>query len=394
MTTRPVRLLFVIKNLQQGGTETQLLRLVSKLDPARFTFHLCTVADEVHFSDLPPGEPRYRLGAGSSPSRAIAGLARVIDELEPDLIHSFRDQVNLYVRLALRRTRHQPAWLASVRGRPIYPHHLAMYRTLSRRTFAVTVNSAGLAQILVRQGRVPPKKIAVVPNFIDGDRFRPATEEERARARERLELDPQALVALHPARLSYVKNQLGIVLALGLLRRSGRLREELVVLFAGRPRDRVPARLLPEWARFLGVERHVRILGAQPEIVPLYQAADLVLLPSFVEGMPNASLEGQLSGLPNLVTREANRDEIVRDGVSGRVVSALSPWSLADALSELLSRSPEERRRMGLAGREWVMERFDPGAVRERLEALYLSAAASARPAGGRPGAQAAATRA
>src|SRR5438552_1684112 len=100
MAARP-RILFVIKNLQQGGTERQLLRTLSVLDQSRFEFHLCTVSGEVQYEDLPVGEPHFRLDSPNFGGPALRGLAAVIDDYKPDVIHSFRDKVNLYVRLAL-----------------------------------------------------------------------------------------------------------------------------------------------------------------------------------------------------------------------------------------------------------------------------------------------------
>ena len=114
-----------------------------------------------------------------------------------------------------------------------------------------------------------------------------------------------------PARISWVKNQLGLLWSLALLVRWGALPEGTVFLLAGRPRDRIPSALLPKLARALGVEKYLRVLPPEKEPRVLYTASDALALPSWAEGMPNVVLEAQLMGLPVVVTRQANWDAAV-----------------------------------------------------------------------------------
>jgi glycosyltransferase involved in cell wall biosynthesis len=374
----PARILFIIKNLQQGGTEEQLLQTLAKIDRSLFECHVCTITSDVNYHRLPHSLQTSSLCAPDFGPAAIEGLIKVIDDYRPSLIHSFRDRVNLYVWSALKRTRHQPALLVSVRGRPIYPHHLALYRLLSRRAFRITVNSRGVSNILRRIGRVAPARITMIHNLSDSARFRPATERERCAARERLDVHQQSLVLLCPARVAYVKNQLGLVVALGLLRRRGVLPRNTVVLLPGRIRDRLPGALLPHLVRFFGLEETVRIPGPVEDLVPYYAAADAMLLPSWAEGMPNVSLEAHLSGLPILVTRRANADDIVVDGQTGVVVAGASPWRLARGIMRLLAASPPERAAMGAAGRRRVLEHFPSAGSLQKTTQLYLEALRSA----------------
>jgi glycosyltransferase involved in cell wall biosynthesis len=370
MTRR--RILFVIKNLQQGGTERQVLRMMRCLDRDRFETALCTLSPEVHYSDLPCGEPRYRFQVRGA--RAVAAVRDAIEDFGPDLVHSFRDGVNRVVWRALKRAPPALPWLMSVRGRPVLPMDLLWARVMRRRAFRITTNSVGVERTLRRFAGISEQKIVVVPNFIDEDAFSPATPRLRGAARLDLGLPPSAFVWVLPARLSWVKNQFGLLEALRRLKQRGALPAEARVVLAGRARDRIPVALLPRMVKLFGLEPWVRIIDAVEDASLLYAAADALVLPSWAEGMPNVVLEAQLSGLPIVVTHQANRDQLVSDGEDGFTVRTGSPGALARAMSRMMSLPDGERQNMGSRGRLRVMHRFSTPAIADRLSAIYRDA--------------------
>src|SRR5262249_25828137 len=195
-----------------------------------------------------------------------------------------------------------------------------------------------------------------------------------AAARAELGIADGTFVWALPARLSWVKNQLGLAAA------AARLPRPVVVLLPGRARDALPAWLLPRWARMLGVDDRLRLLGPLANLAPIYAAADALVLASIAEGMPNVCLEAHLSGLPIVVTAEGNRDEIVADGRTGFVAPLPTPGSLRRAMTALMDVAPDERRAMGERGRARVRERFDRRAVLDRIVALYDEAIAAGAP--------------
>lgn len=376
MSAPRLRVLFVIKNLQQGGTEGQLLQMMETLDATLFEYRLCTVQSEVHYSGLPKNGAIGSLDARHSDGDIPQRLAAIIDQYKPDLVHSFRDRVNLHVWRAAKRAQHQPAILMSVRGRPIYPQYLALARLLGRRCFKFTVNSRGVADALTGIGRVPKDRIAIIHNVSDAVRFQPPSSAERARARRALDLADDQFVLLCPARLSFVKNQIGLVLALGRLKRQGRLPDNFQLLLPGRVRDRMSDRVTRFLIRAQGLSDCVRLPGPVGDLVPYYHAADALVLPSWAEGMPNVSLEGHLAGLPAIVSRQANRDEIVVDGQTGFVVPTGRTGALSIAVARMIALPAETRRAMGDRGRQHVLEQFPRAGALEKMTRVYLQAIA------------------
>jgi glycosyltransferase involved in cell wall biosynthesis len=164
---------------------------------------------------------------------------------------------------------------------------------------------------------------------------------------------------------------MGLALALRKLARTGRLGDNVRVLLAGRKRDRTYAALLPRLLKVLGVTDAVTFLGSVEEMVPLYHAADALVLPSLWEGLPNAVLEAHACGLPAVVSHAANIDRLVLEGESGFEVPTFDHPRLAEALGRIIALDDGERRAMGARGRAHVAEQFGPDRVLAETVRLY-----------------------
>jgi glycosyltransferase involved in cell wall biosynthesis len=82
-----------------------------------------------------------------------------------------------------------------------------------------------------------------------------------------------------------------------------------------------------------------------------------MVLPSKREGFPNAVLEAASTGISVITTLSTGS----RDSVVPEVTGLLIPPGYAEAIAEAvlaLLRNPERRRRMGVAARTWILERF------------------------------------
>jgi glycosyltransferase involved in cell wall biosynthesis len=369
---RRYKVLYLIPNLQQGGAERQLLELIRRL-PERFEASLCVFDGTVHYADyLAPGEPRHVLGDRRRMTRR--GYRRLVDILRterPDILHTWRDPANFWGRLAVRHAPEIPVVVSSVRNRALNPLNLVTERRFSARTDRVLANSEGVRRELISLARVPAGKIQIIHNFIDIERFCPPAPAERDEARRRLDLGAGDVAVLLSGRISIQKNQLVLGRALGIMRRRGALPASVRVLLAGRDHDRLYAAALDPWLSFHGVKAQVRRLGTVADILPVYQAADIAVMPSLYEGLPNAVLEALACGLPAVVSRAANIDGLVVEGESGHEVPALAAGALGDALGRLIALPDEQRRRMGAAGRRHIVERFSAARVLGETVDLY-----------------------
>ncbi len=120
------------------------------------------------------------------------------------------------------------------------------------------------------------------------------------------------------------------------------------------------------------IESHPRIhcAGFVADAAPFYRAMDLMVLPTWREGFPNAVLEAQATGIPVVTTLSTgSRDSVVPE-VTGLLIPPGCPEAITEAVLKLL-RSPERRRQMGLAAREWVREHYSERHVLGLTVAFY-----------------------
>lgn len=227
-----------------------------------------------------------------------------------------------------------------------------------------------ISRDLVREferGGVAAHHVHYLPNGVDVERFRPSEPAERAALRRRLDLPEGRPVLLYVGVFDERKNidwlarrwcaadgfgTDGLLLAVGPQSREdpdGRFKGGLVSLA-----EEAPSRL--------------RILGAREDVADLYRAADLFILPSRAEGLPNAMLEAMACGLPVVAADVSGSRELVTEGATGFLFSlgdenslegAIRGWQGADA------------RRLGEAARRRVESGFDLRRLAERYEALY-----------------------
>jgi glycosyltransferase involved in cell wall biosynthesis len=354
------KIFYFIPNLQQGGPERQILYLMARL-PQRYTPVLCVYqADDIFFdAECPPGQPAYSLGTRRMNLRALDRLTEILRAERPDIVHSYRDKSNFWARWAARRAG-VPVVITSCRNRMMNLRYLAIERLLSRYTTVTLTNSIGVKHELTTFARVSPEKIRVIPNILDTNRFRPPSPAERQEARARWQLKTDDRVLLLPGRVGMQKHQVGLLWALRALARRGQLPEQTVLLFAGRERDRLSSALAHMLASDPRLAGRVRFLGAQKDILSLYWASDVLVMPSLYEGLANAALEGCAAGLPAILSHAANVDGIIEDGISGWEIPTGSQQPLVSALQRALATSGKELQAMGAAAREGVSARFAP----------------------------------
>lgn len=221
--------------------------------------------------------------------------------------------------------------------------------TLVDRYIAV---SHGTARQLA--GSVPARRISVIHNAIETDRFRkPADEPVRIPGGARK-------TVLAVARLHERKGIHHLVEA-------ARSVPDAIFLIAG---DGPERGRLEESAARLGVCDRVRFLGTRDDIANLLRSCDVFVLPSLSEGLPVSVIEAMAAARPVVATDIEGTDEIVVDGETGCLVPPSDPAALGRAIAGLLD-DPRKAARLGAAGQERVEALFSVGVMLSRLQALY-----------------------
>ena len=120
----------------------------------------------------------------------------------------------------------------------------------------------------------------------------------------------------------------------------------------------------------LNITGSVEMLGSRSDVPDLMARAEIFVLPSRFEGLPNALLEAMAAGLPCVATRVSGSEDVIIDGESGLLVPPEDPDALAEALVRLLTR-PAEALALGRAARARMVARYDRAAQMQALVSLY-----------------------
>jgi hypothetical protein len=125
-------------------------------------------------------------------------------------------------------------------------------------------------------------------------------------------------------------------------------------------------------ARHSSWRNRARFFGHVPrnKLVSFYQAADVFVLPSYGEGMPNALLEAMATGLVCVATPVGGIPEVLQDGVNGLLVPVKSPGAIVAALNRIFA-SGELSARLGAAAARTIQHRFTWSANAEAHRAIY-----------------------
>jgi glycosyltransferase involved in cell wall biosynthesis len=293
----------------------------------------------------------------------LDGLVETAKRLGVNLVETHSFKANVVGWLVSRRL--QVPWLAFAHGwttetMRVRAYNIVERHALLRRADHVVAVADTIERRIRDCGRERP--VTVLRNGIERSSA-PVGEQERRAARAALGLPAGAFVGAVVGRLSHEK---AVDLVLEAVAHVAPSMPGFVVLVAGDGRER--AALESQRAR-LGLDTTVRFLGQLTEIRPVMAAADLLLLPSRTEGLPNVALEALDAGLPILSTRVGAMPELVRDGETGWLVPVEDPHAFGQRLAELALRT--DLRAVGLAGRERMLPGFTAEARLAQLFALY-----------------------
>jgi len=221
----------------------------------------------------------------------------------------------------------------------------------------------------VRAG-VNPARIDVVHNGINPQDYPFGGWAERATARRTLGLSPAALIVLYYGRLDAEK---GVEVLLEAWRLADISPDDARLLLIGQPViDPDPAGyarrlrdLAPPGCQWLAMRRDV--------VTPLH-AADLVVLPSFSEGLPRTVIEAMATGRPVVASRVGGIPEVL----SGPYDENMFEAGDAEGLAQLLRNRMDWRSRdpgLGARCRAHVIERFTVERMTDGVEQVLLEAA-------------------
>jgi glycosyltransferase involved in cell wall biosynthesis len=358
-----MRIAYVLTSLGIGGAERQVLSLAERMEARGHAVALLVLRGR-QSEEWPTKLDVVRLDMRGNPINILAGLRkarRFLRVFRPDLIHSHTYPANMAARM-LKIMLPESVVLSTIHNvyEGSWPRMLAYRLTdgLSRHTTAV---SQAAADRFVRLRAVPARKSSVLANGIDTAEFAPSPE-RRARMREEMGAGDE-FVWLTAGRIAPAKDYPNLLGAFALVHAA----EPTDFLWVAGEADSAGSAGIQALAADLGAS--VRWLGLRRDMPALLDAADGFVMASAWEGMPLVVGEAMALEKPVVATDVGGVRELV--GKAGVLVPAKNPEGLAEAMLEMMRRTGEERRRLGMVARARILAQFSMDAKADEWEALY-----------------------
>ena len=298
-------------------------------------------------------------------------LARFYCREQPDLVHHFTIKCVVYGSIAAAISRVQARVNAvtgmgyvftntALKARLLRPFVRLLMRCVlnNNSTRLILQNSDDITSF--RQARVlDGDKICLIKGSgVDLSRFKPAL---------KLVLLGHQTRVLVAARLLWDKGIGEYIKAAQQLRRKGL---PIRFLLAGVPDFGNPAAIPQSQLEAWVLEGVIELLGQVEDMPALYANVDMVVLPSYREGLPKSIIEAAACALPIVTTDVPGCREVVTDGVDGLLVPVKDSIALADAIQRLYQK-PEWARQLGKSARARVLEEFDERIVIKKTLDVY-----------------------
>ncbi len=369
-----MNILHLITDLDTGGAETMLLRLLSRIDREAFQVEVgsLTSVGPIGKQIEALGIPVWALGMkrGIPGPGALYRFYRRLQDHPPELIQTWMYHADLLGALG------SPGSIPLVWGvhntvlEPGASKRLTrwtarMCARLSKRKPARIVCCSEASRRVHSALGYDHSKMIVIPNGFDLERFRPDPE-TRLALRQELGLERDSLLIGLAARFDPVKGYRDFIEAASLFRKSSDLDVHFVL--CGKNVE-WSNRELSSWIEKAGLEERFHLLGPREDMPRFFAALDLSASSSTSEAFPLAIGEAMASGIPCAVTNAGDSALIVGD--TGRVVPAGDPQAMANAWRGLLELPPEQRVQRGLAARARIAERYELGHIVARYSELY-----------------------
>ena len=303
----------------------------------------------------------------------VLWLRRLMVSEGVDLVHGFTIKCAVYGSIAARLSR-VSARVNAVAGmgyvftsndfkaRALRPVVRALMRlALGGRNARLILQNPDDVALFEHADLVQYQQIRLIPGSgVDCRRFLP-------RGESALRAPDGMMRVVLPARLLWDKGIAEYIDAARILQGEGR---SIRLYLAGEPDlgnpAAVPEAIISDWV----AEGLVTRLGHVDDMPSLLQSMDVVVLPSYREGLPKGLIEAAACGLPLVTTDVPGCREVVTDGVDGLLVPVRDGKALARAIARLHD-DPALCYRLGAAAREKALAEFDERIVIQKTLAVY-----------------------
>ncbi len=374
-----IRIAHVINNLQTGGAEATLLRLMEHIDRSRFEpFVLAmigegTIGPRIRELDIPVvalGAARRRLSV-----RTFLEIRRHLKEFQPDVIQSWMYHSNLAAYLSRGAVRNRPALAWNIRHSL---HDLAHEPWMTRQVIKAGAKRSAKVEAIIANSAVSmgqheaigyrSSRNEVIPNGFDLEALKPVPDAS-TKLREELDIGESAFIIGCAARFHPMKDQRMLVKATAELFEKGR-DIHCVLIGRGCETGGEAESLRP----LLGERLH--LLGERRPLAETVSGLDcLAVASAWGEGFPNVLAEAMACEVPCVTTDVGDAAAIVAD--PQRVLSPGDQQAMVEIVDRMLQLDSQQRQRIGQDGRARILENYPIAKIVKQYEDLWTDLSSS-----------------
>ncbi|WP_024769164.1 glycosyltransferase family 4 protein [Aquimarina macrocephali] len=310
--------------------------------------------------------------------KAVFALYKLFKKEKPDIVHSHTPKAGTVSMLAAKLAG-VPHRLHTIAGLPLLEATGAkrtLLNMVEKLTYACATkiypNSTGLNDIVIKHKFTSPKKLKVIANgssngidisFFDPDLY---SDEDKLKLSQRLGIDASDIVIVYVGRVVRDKGINELVSAFKKL--SAESTTAKLILVGTFEKDLDP--LLPETEEEINTNSNIIMVGWQNDVRPYFAISDILAFPSYREGFPNVVMQAASMGLASVVTDINGCNEIITDGINGKIIPVKDAELLFKHL-KILVEDKAQRDTLAANARESITSRYERKVVWEALLEEY-----------------------
>jgi len=311
-----------------------------------------------------------------------AQVKEILSKIQPDVVHTYSVKPNVYVPKLAREVGVKRVicsviglgslftWGTFLVRKLLRPQIIRMYRKSFKYADKVIFINHDDRDLFIEKKVVGPEKAElIISEGLDLDYFSPESVDKETvkKFEQELSIDHSTPIVLFASRMLWSKGIKELVEACRILKENG---VKFRCIIAGRidenNRDGVPKAYIDNVVNE-GVVEYVGVINDMRELLYL---VDIIVLPSYREGVPRILMEAAAMGKPLVATNVPGCREVVENEKNGFLVSAKDSESLGQAM-DILILDETKRIEYGKSSLVISVEKFDQKVINEKIFHSY-----------------------